>query len=168
MKRAWALALVVAGCVGASKPRLEVRGPAQVPVWLPPAKEFCADVHLLTLEEIARGDGAGEVIAIEGVPVAVQRCEPASCPVERPCCDACTGTYVLQGDAGVVVTLEGAGRCEGSRCSFACTPFGREPIQAFRFVGLNSFDGASRPVQSTLVVEKICGVQEGVASPRGW
>jgi hypothetical protein len=161
-----ALAVAALGCARVPKPVAEVPGPEQVPVWLPPAKEFCADVHLLSLEEVARGDGAGEVIAVEGVPEVVRRCVPGSCPVEQPCCGECTGAYVLHGDAGVVVTLEGAGTCSGSRCSFACTPFGRAPVQVFRFVGLNSFDGASRPVRSTFVVERICGAQEGIAAPR--
>lgn len=165
-RRAVALALVALGCARVPRPSTELPGPEQVPVWLPPAKEFCADVHVLSLEEVARGDGAGEVIAVEGVPEVVQRCVPARCPADRPCCDECRGDYVLQGDAGVIVTLEGAGTCSGSRCSFACTPFGRKPVQAFRFVGLNSFDGASRPARSTFVVERICGAQEGIAAPR--
>ncbi|MBL8920961.1 MAG: hypothetical protein JNJ54_19010 [Myxococcaceae bacterium] len=166
MRSALTLALVALGCARGRMPIVEALGPEQVPVWLPPAKEFCADVHLLTLEEVARGDGAGEVIAVEGVPEVAQRCVPATCPAERPCCEDCRGEYVLSSDAGVVVTLEGAGACSGSRCSFTCAPFGRRPVQAFRFVGLNSLDAESRPVRSIFVVEKVCGAQEGVAAPR--
>lgn len=155
-------------------------GPEQVDVWLPPAKEFCADVHLLSLEELARGDGAGEVVAVEGVPRVSARCTDAAClgPDGRhdpsACCNECQGGYVLDlEEAGALrlrVTLEGAGECSGFDCNFACTPFGRKPTRAYRFVGLNSFTPAGESgaahAKSIFAVERVCNVQEGVATPR--
>ncbi len=66
------------------------RGPEDVEMLVPSARQFCGDVELLTPGEIARGDADGEVIAVEGVPKANVRCTELACP-GAVCCNECAG-----------------------------------------------------------------------------
>lgn len=145
-------------------------GPEQTDVWFPPASQLCAEHPVLSLEEVARGDGDGEVIAIDGVPKAhavctLMLCRPPGKAPEEVCCNQCGGGYELElrGDAGVTllrVRLEGAGTCSGFECNLRCTPFGRQPTRRYRFVGLNSYQAAVGRVaaSSTFVVEQVCSL----------
>lgn len=136
------------------------RGPEDVVMALPGARQFCGDVYLLTLEEIARGDADGEVIAVEGVPQASVHCTELACP-GAVCCNECSGGYVLEhvgsdGGMDLVLHLDGMGSCSGWDCNLACEPFGWKPAQRYRFVGLNSYTSEHGVATSRFLVERVC------------
>ncbi|MDP3504546.1 MAG: hypothetical protein Q8S33_29680 [Myxococcales bacterium] len=136
------------------------RGPEDVAVLLPGARPFCADVFLLTLEEIARGDADGEVVAVEGVPKADVRCTALAC-ADEACCNECSGAYVLEhegsdGGMALVLHLDGLGSCSGWDCNLECQPFGWKPTTRYRFVGFNSFTSENGVATSRFLVERVC------------
>jgi hypothetical protein len=164
MRGAFATALVLgAACARVVKPWNRPspgRGPEDVAVLVPRARQSCADVYLLTMDEIARGDADGEVIAVEGVPKANVRCIERAC-ANDVCCNECSGTYVLEhhgadGGMNLVLHLDELGSCTGWDCNLNCTPFGWKPTTRYRFVGLNSFTTQNGVATSRFLVERVC------------
>jgi hypothetical protein len=151
------------GCARAVKPwnrPTPGRGPEDVAMALPGARQSCGDVYLLTLGEIARGDADGEVIAVEGVPKANVHCTELACP-GAVCCNECSGAYVLDhegadGGTDLVLHLDGVGSCSGWDCNLDCTPFGRKPTTRYRFVGLNSYTSENGVATSRFLVDRVC------------
>ncbi|MDP3234630.1 MAG: hypothetical protein Q8N26_17755 [Myxococcales bacterium] len=136
------------------------RGPEDTAMLAPSTRPFCADVFLLTLAELARGDADGEVIAVEGVPTANVHCTALAC-ADEACCNECSGGYVLEhegsdGGMPLVLHLDGLGSCSGWDCNLECQPFGWKPTTRYRFVGLNSFTSENGVATSRFLVDRVC------------
>ncbi len=128
----------------------------------------------MTLEAIADGAHAGEMVALEVVPEATIGCTAMACvpvvyedddppPAKKPeeiCCNQCGGSYGAALGERLRVQFVGLGGCTGMDCNYRCEPFGTKPTQRYRFVGRNDFKpiGKSGAVYATsrFTVEKVC------------
>lgn len=141
-----------------ARPRTGTKGPLErIP--MAPGPEACADVPLLTVAEIAAGAGDGEVIAVEGVPVALVTCTALLCdPDPSHCCNECSGGYALSDTYAHTLWLTEVGNCGDRDCNLDCEPFGRKPTKAYRFVGKHAYTPRSRlgPARSIIHVERYC------------
>lgn len=143
-------------------------GPAEV---VPDAADLaaCTDAPLTSFDELAVGTGAGERVAVDGVPRADVVCTALACP-GAACCNECGGGYVLRDDDTHRIGLTGLEGCGGMDCSLECKPFGREPTRRYRFVGVHTWkapgDG-SIYADSRIAVERFCRLEDGAqTSPR--
>jgi hypothetical protein len=110
-----------------------------------PSAEACSDVPVVTFEDIAHGDRAGELVAIDGVPkpyfehICTQMRCTDRCGHDLPCCNGCSSDLILLRGRGLsqgFVKLVGPGlQCGGFDCAMSCTPFGPRPKRSYRFVG---------------------------------
>lgn len=145
-------------------------GPAEVVPAEAPGPEACADAPLLTLEQVARGEQAGERVAFEVVPRAQIVCTLMACigpggqHDEESCCNRCGGGYEVAIADEFRLQFHGLrGGCSGYDCNVTCEPFGRAPTHAYRFVGVSDWskrlDNGAIYDKSTFTVETFCKVE---------
>jgi hypothetical protein len=167
------LAIAIAACSGRVEPRggdspTPGHGPRDVvPTTTAPAGA-CDDAPLVTIDQIAAGEHAGERVAIDLVPQTDMACTELLCTApggrNPECCNRCNGSYGVSRNAtdatGIRIEL-GIGSCVGMDCNFTCEPFGWAPTHRYRFVGKNVFSppGTSAVyARSQLRVERYCAV----------
>jgi hypothetical protein len=158
----------------APKPGL---GPADiVPADLAPT-EACGDAPLLTIEQVAKGERAGERIAFDVVPRATIFCTLMACVGPSgehdptSCCNQCGGGYeVAIADEFRLQFVGLPGGCGGYDCNVHCDPFGREPARAYRFVGVSKWtkriDNGAIYDKAELTVEKFCAAPAAAPAAR--
>lgn len=171
--------LVVLGAIAACQPAARTATPADdrprptpglgpadaVPPDLP-GPDACADAPLITLDELARGERAGERVAVDVVPQAMIMCTAMACyaadgaPAEDACCNECRGGYGVEVPGELVLRFEGLAGCAGYDCNLRCEPFGRAPARAYRFVGTSAWarrgDNGAVYDTATFTVERYC------------
>lgn len=99
-------------------------------------------------------------MAVDGVPKAQVMCTLLDCGKGK-CCNRCGGGYVLRDDMKHRILLSKVGRCGGWDCNIKCTPFGRKPTKAYRFVGRHEYRPAGQGsvyATSTIHVVRYCEV----------
>jgi hypothetical protein len=110
---------------------------------VPPAAS-CGDVPVVSFDDMRSGAHAGELVAVDGLPVGPTEmmCTQALCTDDcdrpLPCCNGCSGGLALlvAGDRKARIALEGPGlSCSGYECAMQCRPFGAKPTRNYRFVG---------------------------------
>jgi hypothetical protein len=141
-------------------------GPADVvPANLAPTED-CDDAPLLTLEEVARGEHAGERIAFDVVPAATIFCTLLACvgpngeDDPNVCCNQCGGGYGVAIRDEFNLQFLKLGGCSGYDCNLHCEPFGRAPTHTYRFVGVSAWskrmENGAIYDKSAFTVEKLC------------
>jgi hypothetical protein len=124
----------------------------------------CNDVPLVTLDQIAAGEHAGEVVAIDVMPAVDMICTHRRCMHKDgskvACCNRCGGEYQARLRDELLLRLD-VGRCGGMDCNIHCEPFGRKPAHSYRFVGTNAFESRKSSemyATSALHVQKYCSL----------
>lgn len=152
-----ALALAMMACAGSKATQLTT--PVEAP-----SVDKCSGVPVLTLEQLKRGEGNGQRIAIEGVPQPLTMCTRMLCPDGTGCCNKCKGSYVLHNDSDYRLSLTALPGCSGTACDVQCVPFAAKATEAYRFVGVHQHTAASKDnsfAASEIAVETYCPVTTG-------
>ena len=155
---------IVTGCAGRSTVDSGERGLGPTDTVPAAAKplDACNDAPLLTVEQLAAGEGDGQRVALDAVPEVNGMCTLLACDSE--CCNQCGGNYGVAlrrkpPERDFELRFDGVGGCGGMDCNFHCEPFGRKPATRYRFVGTNRYKPAgvtSTYHQAEFAVEKFC------------
>ncbi|MBX7115233.1 MAG: hypothetical protein K1X64_12970 [Myxococcaceae bacterium] len=119
----------------------------------------CAGVPVLTLEQLKRGEGQEQRIAVDGVPTPLTMCTRMLCPDGTGCCNKCKGGYVLHNDSDYRLSLTALPGCTGTSCDLQCVPFAAKATQTYRFVGVHHHTVANNDTRfaaSEIAVETYC------------
>jgi hypothetical protein len=142
--------LLWGACAGAADPP----PPAERVPSLPDA-EWCAGVPLVTLAELAAGEHALEVVAVDGVPGMQGVCTL----LDGECINQCSAVYTLTHPPAFDLQLADLPVCHGMECAMDCQPFGHTPTRAYRFVGLVEPKSRTGPNNVALHVHRMCALE---------
>jgi hypothetical protein len=144
------------------------RGPADVVPTTALAPDQCADAPLVALDDLRKGTGDGQRIAIDVTPQPETICTLLACvgpdgEENGPdvCCNSCGGNYGHRDGLEFSLALDGLAGCGGMDCNFHCEPFGTAPTHAYRFVGVAKYTPRGVTAvydQVAFKIEKYCTI----------
>ena len=129
-----------------------------------PKAAGCSGVPVLTLEQLKRGEGKEQRVAVDGVPQPLPRCTRMLCPDGTGCCNKCKGGYVLHNDSDYRLSLSALPGCSGTACDLQCVPFAAKNTVSYRFVGVHHHTAQSKDssfAASEIAVETYCPATTG-------